>query len=148
MARFIPKGKLSKKAQKELNRQRRVTWEFSPVTKTVESKKRYNRKKNSCDRHEDYGIGVFQFQSIQSFHRSVSRKAADMFRSLSAGHISSPEFSIDFAEFLPPVNIVLIHLNDPGTAAVTEAGDITNGFRYDLFPFFPGRIRNPNASSH
>ena len=61
MAKFIPKGKLSKKAQKELNRQRRVTWEFSPVTKTFESKKLYNRKKNSCDRYEDYGIGVFQF---------------------------------------------------------------------------------------
>ena len=61
MAKFIPKGKLSKKAQKELNRQRRVTWEFSPVTKTVESKKLYNRKKNSYDRHNDYGIGVFQF---------------------------------------------------------------------------------------
>ena len=61
MARFVPKGKMSKKAKKELNRQRRVTWEFSPVTKTVESKKLYNRKKNSYDRHEDYGIGVFQF---------------------------------------------------------------------------------------
>ena len=61
MAKFIPKGKLSKKAQKELNRQRRITWEFSPVTKTVESKKLYNRKKNSYDRHKDYGIGVFQF---------------------------------------------------------------------------------------
>ena len=61
MARFIPKGKMSKKAQKELNRQRRVTWEFSPVTKTVESRKRYNRKKNSCDRYEDYGTGFFQF---------------------------------------------------------------------------------------
>ena len=46
MAKFISKGKLSKKAQKELNRQRRVTWEFSPVMKTVESKKLYNRKKN------------------------------------------------------------------------------------------------------
>ena len=63
MARFVPKGKLSKKAQKELNRQRRVTWEFSPVTKTVESKKLYNRKRNSCDRHEDYGTGVFQYES-------------------------------------------------------------------------------------
>ena len=61
MAKFIPKEKLSKKAQKELNRQRRVTWEFSPVTKTFESKKLYNRKKNSYDRYEDYGIGVFQF---------------------------------------------------------------------------------------
>ena len=59
MARFIPKGKLSKKAQKELNRRRRVTWGFSPVTKTVESRKIYNRRKNSCDRNEDYGTGVF-----------------------------------------------------------------------------------------
>ncbi len=61
MARYVPKGKLSKKAQKELNRQRRVTWEFSPVTKTVESRKKYNRKKSSQDRYEDYGVGVFQF---------------------------------------------------------------------------------------
>ena len=37
MARFVPKDKLSKKARKELNRQKRVTWEFSPGTKTVES---------------------------------------------------------------------------------------------------------------
>ena len=59
MARFVPKEKLSKKAQKELNRQRRVTWEFSPVTKTVESRKIYSRRKNSYDRHEDYGMGVF-----------------------------------------------------------------------------------------
>ena len=61
MAKFVPMGKLSKKARKEFSRQRRVTWEFSPVTKTVESRKRYNRRKNSYDRHEDYGIGVFQF---------------------------------------------------------------------------------------
>lgn len=61
MARFVPKGKMSKKAQKELNRQRRVTWEFSPVTKTVESKKLYKRRKNACDRREDYGTSVFYF---------------------------------------------------------------------------------------
>ena len=61
MVKFIPKGKQSKKAQKKLNSQRRVTWEFRPVTKTVDSKKLYNRKKNSYDRYEDYGIGVFQF---------------------------------------------------------------------------------------
>ena len=61
MARFVPKGKMSKKAQKELNRQRRVTWEFSPVTKTVESKKLYTRRKNACDRREDYGTSVFYF---------------------------------------------------------------------------------------
>ena len=58
MARFVPKAKLSKKAQKELNRQRRVTWDFSPVTKTVESRKIYSRKRNAYDRDDD-GISVF-----------------------------------------------------------------------------------------
>ena len=58
MAKFIPKGKLSKKAQKELNRQRRVTWEFSPVTKTVDSRKIYSRTKKAQDR-DDYGLSFF-----------------------------------------------------------------------------------------
>ena len=58
MAKFIPKGKLSKKAQKELNRQRRVTWEFSPVTKTVDSRKIYSRKKKAQNR-DDYGLSFF-----------------------------------------------------------------------------------------
>ena len=60
MAGFIPKDKLSKKAKKELDRRRRKTWDFSPVTKTVESRKLYNRKRNSHDRQEeDYGMGAF-----------------------------------------------------------------------------------------
>ena len=58
MAKFIPKGKLSKKAQKELNRQRRVIWEFSPVTKTVDSRKIYSRKKKAQNR-DDYGLSFF-----------------------------------------------------------------------------------------
>ena len=58
MAGFIPKKKLSKKAQKELNRQRRVTWDFSPVTKTVESKKVYSRKRKVQTR-DDYGLSFF-----------------------------------------------------------------------------------------
>lgn len=53
MAKMIPKKKLSKKAQKELNRQRRVLWDFSPVTRTVDSKKLYNRKRNARDRNDD-----------------------------------------------------------------------------------------------
>lgn len=59
MARFVPKEKLSKKARRELNRQRRTTWGFSPVTKTVDSKKVYNRKRNARDRYDDSGTGVF-----------------------------------------------------------------------------------------
>ena len=58
MARFVAKSKLSKKAQKELNRQRRTVWDFSPVTKTVESRKLYNRKRNARDRYDEYGAGV------------------------------------------------------------------------------------------
>ena len=58
MARFVPKDKLSKKARKELNRQKRVTWEFSPVTITVESKKVYSRKKKAQYR-DDYGLSFF-----------------------------------------------------------------------------------------
>ena len=61
MAGFVPKDKLSKKARKELNRQRRVTWDFSPVTKTVDSRKLYNRKRNARDRYDDYGASASLF---------------------------------------------------------------------------------------
>jgi len=49
--RFIPKEKLSKKAQRELNAARRTLWAVPPVSKKVESKKVYNRKKSArlCD---------------------------------------------------------------------------------------------------
>ena len=63
MAGFIPKKKLSKKARKELNRQRRVTWGFSPVTKTVDSKKIYSRKRKARNRDDD-GLGFFAFVGI------------------------------------------------------------------------------------
>ena len=56
MAGFIPKEKLSKKARKDLDRQKRVTWDFNPVTKTVESKKIYSRKRKARNR-DDYGSG-------------------------------------------------------------------------------------------
>ena len=66
MARFVPKDKLGKKAQKELNRQRRTMWDFSPVTKTVDSKKLYNRKRNTRDRYDDYGASVFHWVYVLS----------------------------------------------------------------------------------
>ena len=53
--RFIPKEKLSKKAQRELNAARRTLWAVSPVSKKVESKKVYNRKKSALLRREDAG---------------------------------------------------------------------------------------------
>ena len=42
---MISKNKLSKKARRELNKQKRVTWDFSPVSRIKESKKVYNRKR-------------------------------------------------------------------------------------------------------
>lgn len=56
MARFIPREKLGKKARKELDAQQRTTWDFSPATRKIDSKKRYNRKKQAHARYDD-GMG-------------------------------------------------------------------------------------------
>ena len=60
MKRFIPREKMSKKARKELDAQQRATWQYSPVTKKIDSKKLYNRKKRSHDRL-DNGMGSLLF---------------------------------------------------------------------------------------
>ena len=57
MSKYIPREKLSKKARKQLDSEQRTTWAFSPVSKKVESKKSYNRKRKPYDRYDDYGIG-------------------------------------------------------------------------------------------
>ena len=64
MDRFISKEKMSKKARRQLDRQRRATWSFSPITRRVESKKIYNRKKS----HERFDASWdFLFQIVQLF---------------------------------------------------------------------------------
>ena len=40
----VPHKKMSKKRKQELNKEKRKTWEFSPVMRIKESKKTYNRK--------------------------------------------------------------------------------------------------------
>ncbi|MCL2707538.1 MAG: hypothetical protein FWF03_00325 [Defluviitaleaceae bacterium] len=46
MKRFVPRDKLSKKARKELYGKERGSWGgVNPVTKILESKKLYDRKK-------------------------------------------------------------------------------------------------------
>jgi len=57
MKKFIPREKLGKKARKQLADGQRTTWAFSPVTKKVESKKLYNRKRKARDRYDDCGMG-------------------------------------------------------------------------------------------
>jgi len=41
----------------QLDSGQRTTRAFSPVTKKVESKKLYNRKRKAHDRYDDYGMG-------------------------------------------------------------------------------------------
>ena len=56
---FIPREKLGKKAKRKLDQSRRRCWEeTNPVTRIVENKKRYDRKKPS-NRYEDDGTRVF-----------------------------------------------------------------------------------------
>ena len=59
MSSFIPREKLGKKARRKLDQSRRRSWEeTNPVTKTIENKKIYNRKKPS-NRYDDDGTRVF-----------------------------------------------------------------------------------------
>ena len=46
---MIPFEKLSKRQQKELNAQKRITWGFSPVSRVKRSKKLYDRNKQKED---------------------------------------------------------------------------------------------------
>ena len=57
MKKFIARQKLSKKARKELDAKQRATWSFSPVTKKVESKKLYSRKRKPSAKYDDFGRG-------------------------------------------------------------------------------------------
>lgn len=66
MTKFVSRNKLSKKARKQLDAQQRTTWDFSPSTRKIESKKLYNRKKKSHARYDD-GMGFFY-----PFHASPS----------------------------------------------------------------------------
>ncbi len=59
MAKIISREKLSKKARKELDNQKRAVWAFSPTTRKVESKKLYNRRKSAHAWKNDFGISAF-----------------------------------------------------------------------------------------
>lgn len=46
---MIPYDKMSKKAKAEQDRKKRVTWDFSPVSRVKVSKKTYDRKRRNYD---------------------------------------------------------------------------------------------------
>ena len=60
MKPFVPKEKMSKKARKKLAAGKRGTWSISPVTRKIDSKKVYNRKRISrADTDDGAGDPLF-----------------------------------------------------------------------------------------
>ena len=49
MTRFVPREKMGRKARRELDARNRRMWPFSPVMRTVEGGKKYNRHRNKHD---------------------------------------------------------------------------------------------------
>jgi hypothetical protein len=59
MNRFLPREKMGKREKRALDNSKRQTWAgISPVTRTTENEKTYNRKK-SPRWHQDDGTGIF-----------------------------------------------------------------------------------------
>lgn len=60
MEKFIPKEKMSKKARRALEQARRNTWgAVNPITRRVENKKAYNRKKVRMERNDFFHAEPF-----------------------------------------------------------------------------------------
>lgn len=60
MKAFVPYEKMSKKQKREIDREKRATWnEVIPVTRKIESAKIYNRKKHQrIERNSSAGVFV------------------------------------------------------------------------------------------
>ncbi len=59
--KFLSKEKMGKRKKRELDSAKRGTWAgVIPVTRTIENKKRYDRKK-SPRRYDDDGTGILLF---------------------------------------------------------------------------------------
>ena len=59
---LIFKDKLSKKERKRLNARKRVTWDFSPVSRVIPNKKKLAQAKKPRPGREDSGWGIFCIQ--------------------------------------------------------------------------------------
>lgn len=56
MDKFVARGKMNKKARKELDSKSRAVWSISPVTRKAPDKKHYNRKTKSRQDMRDFFI--------------------------------------------------------------------------------------------
>lgn len=63
MEKYVPFCKMSKKQQKELNRQKRTLWNVNPITRKTENKKIYNRKKSRLNDYYNNSDGIFLVRS-------------------------------------------------------------------------------------
>ena len=63
MEKYVPFCKMSKKQQKELNRQKRILWNVNPITRKTENKKIYNRKKSRLNDYYNNSDGIFLVRS-------------------------------------------------------------------------------------
>ena len=53
ISKFVSKGKLSKKTQKEINKKARKTWNVSPVTRKEINKMKYSRTNQKAQLRRD-----------------------------------------------------------------------------------------------
>ena len=70
MKKFIPREKLGKKAKRQLDREARVVWQFSPASRRIDSKKRYDRKR-SPKRFYDDGGDLFSYNFLTASTRAT-----------------------------------------------------------------------------
>lgn len=84
MRKILPPAKLSKKAQKEKAKEKRLVWSIDPRPRIVESKKIYNRKKRVHSRFDDYGMNAFPFllQFFNITQRSIPEQKDVFIRNL------------------------------------------------------------------
>ncbi len=67
---YVPLDKRSKKQQKEYHDKQRKDWNgVNPVTRKVESKKLYNRKKTGQWYQHEPSTGFFVFQKVNPLPR-------------------------------------------------------------------------------
>ncbi len=57
--KFVSKDKLSKKAKKALNREKRVEWAFKPISRAIPNKKKEAQKKLRPEKHDPDGALEF-----------------------------------------------------------------------------------------
>lgn len=65
MDKFVSNHKMSKKARREVAKAQRNTWgAISPITRRIESKKLYKRKKVRLERDDTYQTEPFTFAAF------------------------------------------------------------------------------------